>query len=82
MPWTATPSAQSCQTGYDNLLLAQPDSSRVMTDETRRRVCVGDLVRHTVLVDGTVRGAWHLDRARGVVTIEPFAGSHPPSTTR
>jgi hypothetical protein len=67
-----TPAPVRLLAGYDNLLLAHADRTRIMTDETRGRVCVGDLIEHTVLVDGTVSGTWDLDRHAGTVTIQPF----------
>lgn len=58
--------------GFDDMLLAFADRSRIMTDEVRRRVCVGDLIEATVLIDGVVAGTWQHDRACGVVTLRPF----------
>ncbi|HWD46173.1 MAG TPA: winged helix DNA-binding domain-containing protein [Actinomycetota bacterium] len=59
---------------FDNLLLAHADRSRVMTDEVRRRVCVGAVVEPTVLVDGRVAAVWRLVRegGRAVVEVEPL----------
>ena len=59
---------------FDNLLLAHADRVRVMTDEVRRRVCVGAVVEPTVLVDGQVAAVWKLDRDgdRAVVEVEPL----------
>ena len=57
---------------FDNLLLGYADRTRLMTDEVRRRGCVGDLVASTLLIDGMVSGIWELDRAAGVVTVRPF----------
>ncbi|MDO3700098.1 winged helix DNA-binding domain-containing protein [Micromonospora sp. C28SCA-DRY-2] len=76
-PDPATPAPVRLLAGFDNLLLAHADRSRVMTDEVRRRVCVGDLVAPTVLVDGMVAGIWELDRRAGVVTVRPFARIPP-----
>jgi hypothetical protein len=55
---------------FDNLMVAYTDRTRVLTDEYRKRVCVGAMVAATVLVDGTVRGTWKLrwDRVRGTET--------------
>lgn len=56
---------------FDNVLLAQHDRTRIMTDEQRKVVCIGALVKPTLLVDGVVRGTWTL--SDGVVTVELFA---------
>ena len=59
---------------YDNLLLAFADRTRMMTDEHRRRVCVGALVAPTFLVGGRVAGIWKIRTSDGrcTVTINPF----------
>lgn len=67
-----TPAPARLLAGYDNLLLAYADRTRVMTDEVRRRVCVGDLVEQTILVDGVVSGTWELARDTATVTVRPF----------
>jgi hypothetical protein len=69
-----TPAPVRLVAGFDNMLLAFADRTRLMTDEVRRRVCIPDVVEPTLLVDGTVAGMWTLDRSAGVVTIQPFAG--------
>jgi hypothetical protein len=60
---------------FDNLLLAHADRTRVMTDEHRRRVCVGAVVEPAVLVDGQVAAIWKLARTpgRAILEIEPLA---------
>ncbi|MEU9507995.1 winged helix DNA-binding domain-containing protein [Micromonospora sp. NPDC048170] len=72
-----TPAPVRLLAGFDNLLLAYADRTRIMTDEIRRRVCVGDLIMPTVLVDGVVAGTWELDRGAGLVTVVPFARLRP-----
>ncbi len=57
---------------FDNVLLGYADRTRLMTDEVRRRVCVGDAVAATLLVDGTVSGTWEMDRPANVLTVHPF----------
>jgi DNA glycosylase AlkZ-like len=59
---------------FDNLLLAHADRGRVMTDEVRRRVCVGAVVEPTVLVDGRVAAVWKQvrDGDRAVVEVTPL----------
>ncbi|TMR00317.1 winged helix DNA-binding domain-containing protein [Actinomadura soli] len=63
--------------GFDNLVLAYADRTRLMTDEQRRIVCVGAEIKPTLLVDGRVHGLWTLrhDRKAGsaALTIERFA---------
>ncbi|MEV0726549.1 winged helix DNA-binding domain-containing protein [Micromonospora purpureochromogenes] len=75
-----TPAPVRLLAGFDNLLLAHADRTRIMTDEIRRRVCVGDLIKPTVLVDGMVSGTWHLDRRAGLITVEPFTRLGPGDT--
>ena len=59
---------------FDAPLLAYADRTRVMTDEVRRRVCVGAGVAATVLVDGTVAATWTIARTGDTarLTVEPF----------
>ncbi|PSK92798.1 winged helix DNA-binding protein [Murinocardiopsis flavida] len=59
---------------FDNVLLAHADRTRVISDEYRKRVCVGAAVAPTILVDGHVRGVWTLrrDGAATVLTARPF----------
>jgi hypothetical protein len=54
---------------FDNLLIAYADRTRVMSDEYRKRVCVGAMVAATVLVDGTVRGSWKLVLGKDTATL-------------
>lgn len=59
---------------FDAPLLAFADRTRIMSDEVRRQVCVGDGVAATVLVDGTVAATWSISRADGaaVLTVQPL----------
>lgn len=59
---------------FDAPLLAFSDRTRIMTDEVRRQVCVGDGVAATVLVDGTVAATWSIARAddAAVLTVRPL----------
>jgi Winged helix DNA-binding domain len=50
---------------FDNLMVAYTDRRRVMSDDYRKRVCVGAMVAATVLVDGTVSGTWKLRWGQG-----------------
>nr|BFE87198.1 hypothetical protein GCM10020093_097990 [Planobispora longispora] len=59
---------------FDATLLAHADRTRMMTDQIRRRVCVGDAVAAVVLVDGTVAATWTRSRTgeTAVLTVRPF----------
>jgi hypothetical protein len=51
---------------YDNALLGHADRSRIVTDENRRAVMSANGVGSApVLVDGTMRAAWKLERGEG-----------------
>jgi len=60
---------------YDNLVLSHVDRGRVISDEHRKKVFLSAArVRATFLIDGFVRGAWKIEKARKTATllIEPF----------
>jgi Winged helix DNA-binding domain len=60
---------------FDNLLLSHSNRTRVIADEDRSRVYLPGLrVAATILVDGFVRGAWKIEKAKNTATlvIEPF----------
>ncbi|MEO3812243.1 winged helix DNA-binding domain-containing protein [Sphaerisporangium sp. B11E5] len=81
LPDPGTPAPVRFLPEFDAPLLAYADRTRMMTDEIRRRVCVGDAVAATVLVDGTVAATWTRTRTGGAVTltVEPLRPL-PPST--
>lgn len=64
---------------FDAPLLAFADRTRIMTDEVRKRVCVGAGVAATVLVDGTVAATWTVSRAddTAVLTVQPMRPLSP-----
>ncbi|WP_031065797.1 winged helix DNA-binding domain-containing protein [Streptomyces sp. NRRL WC-3742] len=60
---------------FDNLMVAFADRRRVISDEYRQITHTKNgLVAATVLVDGTVRGRWRIDRVKdtATLTVEPF----------
>jgi Winged helix DNA-binding domain len=60
---------------FDNLLLSHSNRTRVIADEYRSQVYLPGLrVAATILVDGFVRGAWKIEKAKNAATlvIEPF----------
>ncbi|RFS86712.1 winged helix DNA-binding domain-containing protein [Actinomadura spongiicola] len=63
--------------GFDNLVLAYADRTRLMTDEHRKIVCVGSEIKPTLLVDGRVHGLWTLKHDRktdaATLSVELFA---------
>jgi len=61
--------------GFDNLVLAHADRSRIIADEYRQRIVTKNLqVLPTFLVDGFVAGTWKTEMTKGTatLTISPF----------
>jgi hypothetical protein len=55
---------------FDNVLLSHADRTRIMSDEHRKLIFDrGNMVFGGLLVDGFVRGAWRIERARGTATL-------------
>ncbi|HET7232022.1 MAG TPA: winged helix DNA-binding domain-containing protein [Longimicrobium sp.] len=71
LPDPDTPAPVRYLPEYDNALLSHADRTRIITPEQGARV----FTRGALLVDGFVRGAWTLARAKGVATlkVEAFA---------
>ena len=57
---------------YDNVLLSHSDRSRFGSDEERRMTGAVGPAKGTVLVDGVVRGVWHVDGTTMVVEHAPL----------
>ena len=67
--------------GFDNLVLAHADRSRIVPDEHRKAVVSKNLqVRPTFLIDGFVAGTWKLElRKRATkLRLSAFAGTKLP----
>lgn len=75
LPDPDTPAPVRYLPAFDNLMLAQADRTRVMSDEQRKRVCVGAAVEATVLVDGRVAAVWSVTTGGGAatLTIDPLS---------
>ena len=80
-PPAETPAPVRLLGEWDNVLLAHADRTRVVDDETRRRVIRknGDVLP-TILLDGFVAGTWWWRRQKDVATLEatPFAALAKP----
>lgn len=75
LPPADTPAPPRFIPDYDNLVLSHLDRGRVISEEHRRKVFLpAARVRATFLIDGFVRGAWKIEKARKAATllIEPF----------
>lgn len=59
---------------FDNLIVAYADRTRLLTDERRKQVCIGAMIKATVLVDGEVAATWKYGRDgdTAILTVEPF----------
>ncbi|MGC4936977.1 winged helix DNA-binding domain-containing protein [Kribbella sp. DT2] len=54
---------------FDNLIVGFHDRTRMMTNEQRVRVCDGDYIASTLLVDGFVRGMWKVEVTDDTATL-------------
>ncbi len=69
-PHPDTPAPTRFLPEYDNVLLSHADRTRFLSAQTRALLSGGAVpVRGTVLHDGTVRGAWRIDRDRDRATL-------------
>lgn len=62
--------------GFDNIILAHADRTRIIADEYRARVTTRNLqVLPTFLVDGFVAGTWKysVEKKSAILSISPFA---------
>jgi hypothetical protein len=58
---------------FDNYLIGYKDRAAILDPALHERVYQGGMIRPTILVDGQVVGTWALERAKGRVTVTPFA---------
>lgn len=75
LPDADTPAPERFLPEFDNLLLSHSNRTRVVADAYRPKVYLPGLrVAATILVDGLVRGAWKVEKAKGAaaLVIEPF----------
>ena len=75
LPPADTPAPERFLPEFDNLLLSHANRTRVVADAYRSKVYLPGLrVAATFLVDGFVRGAWKVEKAKGVVSLvmDPF----------
>lgn len=59
---------------FDNLFLSHADRRRIVSDEHRRVLMTPNTVPAAVLIDGFIRGTWHLKRSgkKATLTITPL----------
>lgn len=79
LPDADTPAPERFLPEFDNILLSHDKRTRIVADEHRKQVYLPALrVAATFLVDGFVRGAWKVEKAKGkagtaTLTMTPFA---------
>ena len=75
LPPGNTPAPPRFVPDYDNLVLSHADRGRVVSEVHRKKVFLSAArVRATFIIDGFVRGAWKVEKARKAATllVEPF----------
>ncbi|MCW5978539.1 MAG: AlkZ family DNA glycosylase [Bryobacteraceae bacterium] len=85
LPDENTPAPARLLPGFDNLVLAHKDRTRVISDEQRSRVVTKNLqVLPTFLVDGFVAGTWAVERRKqsATLTLTAFAALPAPAKSR
>jgi hypothetical protein len=58
---------------FDNYLIGYQDRSAILAPDLHPEVYQGGMIRPTIVVDGQVVGTWSMQRAKGTVTLAPFA---------
>ncbi|MGZ3584309.1 MAG: winged helix DNA-binding domain-containing protein, partial [Ktedonobacterales bacterium] len=73
-PPADTPAPVRILPDFDNLLFSHADRRRVIADEHRSSIFIGNSRCTTFLVDGFVRGTWKIERTRtrSIFLIEPI----------
>jgi hypothetical protein len=69
LPDPDTPAPPRFLPNFDNLMVAYADRTRIMTDQYRKRICIGAWVAATVLIDGQVCGMWRIQSNREAATL-------------
>ncbi len=64
-----TPAPARFLPDYDNVLLGYADRSRMMSDETSKRLVAASRSFRAVLVDGTVSASWSIARRKDAATL-------------
>lgn len=74
-PDPETPAPVRLIADFDNLILSHADRSRVISDESRKRIFTRNgIFPGTLLLDGFVHGTWRIDHGAdaAILTVTPF----------